>query len=247
MAAACGAHRSASRCWSSDHRPSGFSFNGHGDVQPLTHADHSAMDEQLDRPFALAHDLADLSQLEVLAELQAHCNPLLRRQVVNGRPDTRSLDAVDDVIIDRTLRIRDGDGAVEARGRFAAAVMVIDGIDRDLIEPGTEGVTRRPVPADRPQGLEEDLRSNVLGGVRVVQSAVDKPVYLPEVVVVYLPKGISVLLRPFDKLILVRTGQSHVLSSERTRPGNARRAWAVTRFTGGISWTELRRSSANAA
>src|ERR1700737_2724823 len=184
MAAAYGCHRSASVCWSVPDRPSGLSFDRDGDVQTLTHADHSAMDEQLDRPFALAHDLADLSQLEVLAELQAHCNPLLRRQVVNGRPDARGLDAVDDAIGDRTLRIRDGDGAVEARGRFAAAVMVIDGIDRDLIEPGTEGVARRPVAADRPQGLEEDLRSDVLGGVRVVQSAVDEPVDLPEVVVV---------------------------------------------------------------
>src|ERR1700716_4454830 len=101
MAAVYGSRHSASVCGSVPDRPSGLSFDRDGDIQTLTHADHSAMDEQLDRPFALAHDLADLSQLEVLAELQAHCNPLLRRQVVNRRPDARGPDPFDAAICDR--------------------------------------------------------------------------------------------------------------------------------------------------
>jgi len=72
-------------------------------------------------------------------------------------PDAGRLGAVDDALVHRASRVGDSDGAVEARGRFAASVVIIDCIDTDLVEPGAEGVTGGLVAPDRPKGLEEDL------------------------------------------------------------------------------------------
>src|ERR1019366_3429094 len=121
-------------------RPSALLLDGDHDAEPEAHTDHAAVDEELHRSLALPQDLADLGELEILAELQGHGRPLLRREVVDGRPDACSLGAVDDSIVDRASRIGDSDRAVEARGRFAAAVMIIDCVDADLIEPGAEWV-----------------------------------------------------------------------------------------------------------
>jgi hypothetical protein len=76
--------------------------------------------------------------------------------------------------------------------------MVIDCVDTDLVEPGTEGVPRGFVPSDRAKGLEEDLRGDVLGGLLIPETAEDESVDLPEVVVVQFPKGAGVLLGTLD-------------------------------------------------
>ncbi len=106
--------------------------------------------------------------------------------------------AVDDTLVNRASRVSDSDGAVEARGRFSASVMVIDCIDTDLVEPGAEWVACGFVSSDRAESLEEDLRGDVLGGLLIPETAEDEPIDLPEVVVVQLPKGAGVLLGTLD-------------------------------------------------
>src|SRR6202140_2177200 len=120
-------------------RTSTLLLDSHDHTEAQADADHPAVDEQLHRSLALSQDHADLGELEILAELQGHGRPLLWREVVNGCPDARGLGAVHDTVVDRACRIGDSDGAVEVRGRFAVAVMIIDGVDTDLIEPGAEG------------------------------------------------------------------------------------------------------------
>src|ERR1017187_5603673 len=115
-------------------------LDGDDDTEAQPDADHAAMDQQLHGSLTLPQDLADLGELEVLAEFQGHRCPLLGREVIDRGPDPSSLGAVHDPVVNRARRIGDSDGAVEARGRFTAAVMIIDGVAADLIEPGTEWV-----------------------------------------------------------------------------------------------------------
>src|SRR6267143_2126396 len=55
-----------------------------------------AMKEELDRPGALAHDLGDLLDLLVLAELEHHRRPLVAGQLIDRRPDPAAAIAAHD-------------------------------------------------------------------------------------------------------------------------------------------------------
>jgi len=123
------------------------------------------VDEQLDGPLALAHDGADLGQLHVLTELQGHGRALLRGEGVDGRPDPRRLVTLGDALVKRGLLVGDAGCGIQVLLGTLAAVVVCDGIDADLIEPGAERMAARLVSVDRPERLEEHLGGDVLGRV----------------------------------------------------------------------------------
>src|SRR5205823_9696688 len=86
-----------------------------------------------------------------------------------------------------------------------AAVMVGDRVERDLVEPGGEGMARVGVPLDISQCFEKHLRRHILCQRLVPNSGIRKAIDLREIAVVKCPKRLGVFFRPFDKFPLFKS------------------------------------------
>lgn len=76
-----------------------------GNREPLAHANYAAMDQQLHRSLAIAHDLANLGKHHVLTELEGQRGALVWGQILDSGPRPRRLRAFSHLIGDGPLRI----------------------------------------------------------------------------------------------------------------------------------------------
>src|SRR6267378_1117029 len=121
-----------------------------------------AVEEELDGPAALAHDVGDLVDLLVLAELEHHRRPLMPGQLVDRRPDAAAAVAAHDLVIHARRATGQARTFLELHLAVLAAVMVRDRVQRDLVEPRGERMSRVGVPVDISQRFEKHLRRHIL-------------------------------------------------------------------------------------
>ena len=81
---------------------------------------------------------------------------------------------------------------VERGGWFLGADMVDVGVVGQAIQPGQEGSTLPPIPADRLPGFEEDLLGEILGLGMAAGAEVQVPVHPLDEAVVQLAKRVRV-------------------------------------------------------
>src|SRR5438445_10765855 len=174
-----------------------------------------AMEEELDRASALAHDLGDLLDLLVLTELEHHGRPLVTGQLIDGRPDAAAAIAAHDLVIHARRAAGQTGAFLQLHLAVLAAVMVGDRVQRDLVEPGGEGMAGVGVPLDISQRLEEHLRRHILCQGLVSNSGIRKAVNLRQVSILKSPEVICDFLRALNeyRLFMIR----HQCTPQRAR------------------------------
>src|SRR6267378_6039924 len=123
-------------------------------AQPL----HAPVEQQLHRARALAQDLGDLVDLAVLGKLQDQRGPLLLGELVDGRPDPAAAVPADDLVHHRAAGRAARGGILQLQLAALAPVMIGHRVERDLIEPGREWMSRVRVAIDVAQRFEKHLR-----------------------------------------------------------------------------------------
>src|SRR2546428_1223935 len=120
---------------------------------------HATVEQQLHRARALAQDLGDLVDLAVLRKLQDERGPLLPGELVDGRPDPATAVPADDLVHHRAAGGAARGGILQLQLAALAPIMIGHCVERDLIEPGRERMSRVRVAIDVAQRFEKHLRS----------------------------------------------------------------------------------------
>src|SRR5437879_39990 len=121
------------------------------------------MEEEFDRASALAHDLGDLLDLLVLTELEHHRRPLVAGQLIDRRPDAAATIAAHDLVVDVRRAAGQTSSFLELHLAVLTAVMVGDRVQRDLVEPGGEGMAGVGIPLDTSKRLQNPASGHPTG------------------------------------------------------------------------------------